>query len=465
MSATIMGILNVTPDSFSDGGLYTCPSKAVEFAHDLQNSGANIIDVGGQSSRPNAEPISVEVELSRVLPVVEGIHRELHAGTILGTTRTSIDTYYPEVARAACEAGASIINDISGFTDPEMVKVAAGTGADCVLMHMAGEPRTMQDNPFYIDVVQEVCDYLLEGAERLVEAGIPKERIFLDSGYGFGKTKDHNLELFLHSDKMAEQIHAAGYKMLVGISRKSFIGSLFGIDDPQARDELSAELAAALAVPSSTSSVDVLRVHNVALTKQALKDLSDSINSAQTTVAYIALGSNLGGPVANIAEALCAMDNLPLTSVKEIATPVLSEPAYDSNQMPFTNTVCRIETYLPASALFAYLQAIEVDMGREKLREKGPRIIDLDLLSYGDSSIDLPKLKVPHPRMAERAFVLEPLQEIAADFTLPDGSKLVPADEVYGTITTTIPMELLQSEIDRKKELAIRLAKNSQGRR
>ncbi|MCL2438472.1 MAG: dihydropteroate synthase [Coriobacteriia bacterium] len=446
-----MGVLNVTPDSFSDGGAYLCPDKAVEFALAMIDAGAHVIDVGGESSRPGAEPVSAKKELSRILPAIEKLRIRAPE-----EVRISVDTYHPEVAAAACKAGASIINDITGFRNPEMIKVAVEAGADCVVMHMAGEPRTMQDDPFYVDVAQEVCDYLLESAQRLEAAGIPAERILLDPGFGFGKTQNHNLELLLQANTIAGRIHDAGYRLLVGISRKSFIGAIFGTNNALDRDEASAELVAALAA----SGADILRVHNPGLTRNVLANMTAGAGREDTSnVAYIALGSNLGGPVANIAEALCYLDMLPLTQVKEIAPPVMSEPAYDTDQTPFTNTVCCIETQMGALALFSYLQAIEVDMGREKTRENGPRVIDLDLLSYNDEVIDLPGLTVPHPRMNERAFVLDPLREIAPGFTLPDGSRLEPASEVYGAITAQIPLELLQSEINQRKQQKLRAAR------
>jgi len=435
-----MGIVNVTPDSFSDGGLYACPDKAAEFAHDMVRAGAEIIDIGGQSSRPGAQPVSAEEELARVLPVIERLRNQLP-----GSVALSIDTYYPEVAEAACAAGANIINDISGFRNPKMIAVAVAAGAECVLMHMAGEPRTMQDNPHYDDVVAEVKDYLLKGAARLEAAGIPASRIILDPGFGFGKTKEHNLQLCLHMDELVRDIHAADYRLLVGISRKSLLDDLFGIKEPRQRDNASAELADAFVL----SGADIVRTHR--------PDLSDVMEGRRRD-AFVALGSNMnskaGGPLDNVAAALVAMDRLPHTVVTYIATAVISEPAYDSDQEPFANAVCYIETELGPHALFAYLRAIEADMGREKTRVNGPRIIDLDLLLYSDVEIDLPLLTVPHPRICERAFVLEPLLELkevveqaGRDFVLPDNFELVPTDVVYGAISARIPRELLQSKI------------------
>ncbi|MCL2680589.1 MAG: dihydropteroate synthase [Coriobacteriia bacterium] len=437
-----MGVLNLTPDSFSDGGMYNCPEQAAEFVHEMYAAAADIIDVGGQSSRPGAEPLTAKAELARVLPTIKRLRAELP------DLHLSIDTYHAPVAAAAVAAGVRTINDISGFRDSDMIAVARNSGADCVLMHMAGEPRTMQDDPFYIDVVQEVGDYLLEGARRLEAAGIAAEKIILDPGFGFGKTKEHNLELFLHTDTLAQRIHHAGYRLLVGVSRKSFIGSVFGIKDPLQRDEASAQMAAALA----SSGSDILRVHNIAATTGALSALTNQ----QSTTAYVALGSNLGAAMSNVATALQGMDRLPLTRIEAIADPVLSEPAYVRDQQPFINTVCRLQTRLQPLALFAYLQAIEVDMGREKLRPNGPRIIDLDLLTYGECRLDLPLLVLPHPRMAERAFVVEPLRQITDDFsktssTTSRGSLSI-AEAREGAVIARLPFAALESELAKKQE-------------
>jgi len=436
----IVGVLNITPDSFSDGGLYLDVDCALKRAHEMYNDGALIIDIGGQSSRPGAEPVATDIELARVLPIIERLSTELP------TVRISIDTYCPKVAIAACGAGATIINDITGFSNPEMIEAALQAGADCVLLHMAGNPHTMQDNPFYIDVAFEVSEYLMEGAERLTAAGVSAEKIILDPGYGFGKTLDHNLELLLHASELAERVHKAGHKLLIGVSRKSFIGNLFGIEDPVQRDEASAQFAAVFAA----NGVDYLRVHDVAISLRAIERLMDSRTPAVD--AYIALGSNMGGSMGNIANALRHLDALPHTSLEDYAAPVMSEPAYDADQTSFTNTVCRLKTQLEPLALFAYMQAIEVEMGREETRPNGPRIIDLDLLTYGNQVIDLPELQVPHSRMAERAFVVEPLHQIAPNFTLPNGSTLDSRYATHGKIISNLPKAAIESELLRKQE-------------
>jgi len=448
--AVIMGILNVTPDSFSDGGKHLDLATALDSAREMIAGGATIIDVGGESTRPGAQAVSVEEELSRVIPVIEALATDLQESDESAELdlRISIDTRNAAVAEAACAAGASIINDISGFTDPAMIEVALAAGTDCIIMHMQGSPQDMQDDPFYVDITQEVGDFLLEGAERLVKAGIAADKIILDPGFGFGKNNDHNLELFLHVDTLAQRAHEAGHRFLVGLSRKSMIASLFGIEQAQDRDLQSAQLAVALLAAGA----DMVRTHNSFETSRELDRIDESIAANTPEKAFVAFGSNLGGPVANIAASIVAIEELPLTALSKLAAPLMSEPAYDTNQQSFTNTVAELTTHLGVYALFTYLQAIEVDMGREKARINGPRVIDLDVLSFAKQTISLPALKVPHPRMSERAFVLEPLAEIAPDFTFPDGASLLPAEEVYGKVVAQIPLELLRSEIATKKE-------------
>ena len=217
----IMGVINVTPDSFSDGGTFDDDAAAVRHARRLVEEGAAIVDVGGESTRPGAAPVPAEEELRRVVPVVEGL-----AGLGLGA-RISIDTMKAEVARAAVDAGATYVNDVTAFRhDPGMAEVVAERGLDCCLMHMLGEPRTMQQNPHYDDVVSDVKAFLEERLAAAVAAGVPEERVQLDPGIGFGKTLEHNLELLRRLDEIA----AIGRPVVLGTSRKSFIGRLTGRD-------------------------------------------------------------------------------------------------------------------------------------------------------------------------------------------------------------------------------------------
>ena len=251
----IMGVINVTPDSFSDGGLFLEARAAVEHGRRLVEEGATILDIGGESTRPGSDPIPAEKELERVMPVVEGL-----AG---GGARLSIDTTKSAVARAALDAGATIVNDVSAFRfDPELPAVVAESGADCCLMHMLGKPRTMQDDPRYDDVVSEVKAFLEERLAFAAEEGVDEERVWLDPGIGFGKTVEHNLELLRRLD----EIVALGFPVLVGTSRKGFLGRLAGREDPH--DRVAATVATnVLALERGAT---LFRVHDVAATADAL---------------------------------------------------------------------------------------------------------------------------------------------------------------------------------------------------
>jgi dihydropteroate synthase len=248
-----MGIVNVTPDSFSDGGLFLDADAAVEHGRRLASEGAAILDIGGESTRPGSDPVPENEELRRVLPVVE----RLAASRDAGGARISIDTTKSGVARAALDAGAVIVNDVSAFRfDPELAGVVAQAGVDCCLMHMLGEPRTMQDDPRYEDVVSEVKAFLEERLQFATEAGIGEERICLDPGIGFGKTVEHNLELLARLD----EIVALGRPVLVGASRKRFLGRLLG-DDEALTGPVSAGVA--VAVLAYERGATIFRVHDV----------------------------------------------------------------------------------------------------------------------------------------------------------------------------------------------------------
>lgn len=217
----VMGVINVTPDSFSDGGRYLEAAQAIEHGLALEAEGAAILDIGGESTRPGAEPVPAEIELERVLPVIEGL---LERGA---ASQLSIDTSKTSVAAAALRAGATLVNDVTALRgDPEMAEVIADSGADCYLMHMLGEPRTMQLDPRYDDVVRDVRRFLEERVAFAVACGIDDTRISVDPGIGFGKTAAHNLELL----RRLEEIVAIGRPVVVGTSRKSFLGRLTGRD-------------------------------------------------------------------------------------------------------------------------------------------------------------------------------------------------------------------------------------------
>ncbi|ABE49052.1 dihydropteroate synthase [Methylobacillus flagellatus] len=251
----VMGIVNVTPDSFSDGGRYASTELAVSHALQLAAEGADILDIGGESTRPNATPVGLEEELSRVIPVIERLAKEVEVPL-------SIDTYKPEVMREAVKAGAAIINDIRGLQEPGAVAVAAETNAGICIMHMQGTPQTMQQNPVYEDVVAEVRAFLLERLQACEAAGIPAERIVLDPGFGFGKRTVHNIALLNGLPDILE----LGRPLLVGLSRKSVLGQIVGSDVDQ---RLHASLAAS--VIAAMKGGRIIRVHDVKATVDALK--------------------------------------------------------------------------------------------------------------------------------------------------------------------------------------------------
>jgi dihydropteroate synthase len=250
-----MGIVNVTPDSFSDGGLFLDADAAIAHGRELVAEGAQILDVGGESTRPGAEPVEADEEIRRVVPVIEALAGE--------STQVSIDTTKAAVAERALDAGATIVNDVAAFRfDPEIAAVTADAGATCVLMHMLGEPRTMQADPRYDEVVSDVKAFLEERLEYAVRQGVAEERIWLDPGIGFGKTLQHNLELIARLD----EIVAIGRPVVFGASRKSFLGKLTG---RQVDERLAGTIAANII--AYERGARVFRVHDVAPTIDALQ--------------------------------------------------------------------------------------------------------------------------------------------------------------------------------------------------
>jgi dihydropteroate synthase len=252
----IMGVLNVTPDSFADGGLYFQKDKAIEHGLALARDGADIIDVGGESTRPYSDEVSVQEEIDRVIPVIEGLKQELDLPV-------SIDTFKAETARQALKAGASIINDISALNfDPEMVSVAAEAGVPVILMHIKGTPANMQENPHYDSLVPEVIKFLEQAVDRAVKGGIREELIIVDPGIGFGKTFDHNLELI----RELAEFRSLKKPILLGSSRKAFIGHLLD-KEPEKRDTGTMATVSA----GILNGAHIVRVHNVKETVDTVK--------------------------------------------------------------------------------------------------------------------------------------------------------------------------------------------------
>src|SRR5947209_9734295 len=263
-SFRVMGVVNVTPDSFSDGGEYLDPDAAVRHGLELERDGASILDIGGESTRPGALPVSAEEELSRVLPVIEGLREQGARAQI------SIDTSKAAVAASAIDAGAGLVNDVTAFRgDPDTAGLVAARGVDCCLMHMLGEPRTMQLHPHYDDVVDDVKRFLEERVAFAAAHGVDRTRIMLDPGIGFGKTLEHNLELLRRLDEVV----ALGPPIMIGTSRKSFLGKLTGREDP--RERLPGTIATN--VIAYERGARVFRVHDV-------RPVVDALNVAAATV-------------------------------------------------------------------------------------------------------------------------------------------------------------------------------------
>jgi dihydropteroate synthase len=252
----VMGVVNVTPDSFSDGGLYLNPQAAIDHGLELEREGSTVLDVGGESTRPGAQPVALGEELRRVVPVIEGLR---NAGT---HAQISIDTSKADVARTAVRAGATLVNDVTALRgDPEMAEVVAASGVDCCLMHMLGEPRTMQRDPRYGDVVDDVRAFLEQRLAFAVASGIAEQRIVLDPGIGFGKTTAHNLELLRRLDELL----VLGRPLAIGTSRKSFLGK---ITARPVEDRIAATIATN--VVAYLNGARIFRVHDAAPVRDAL---------------------------------------------------------------------------------------------------------------------------------------------------------------------------------------------------
>lgn len=261
----VMGILNVTPDSFSDGGTHNSLVEAVKHANLMINAGATIIDIGGESTRPGALDVSVEEELARVIPVVEAVAQRFEVWI-------SVDTSKPEVIRESARAGAHIINDIRSLTEPGALEAAAQTGLPVCLMHMQGQPKTMQEAPKYDDVFADVTRFFTEHIVRCEQAGIAKEKLLLDPGFGFGKNLAHNYELLARLG----EFHQFGLPLLVGMSRKSMVGKLLNVGPTE---RLSGSLACA--VIAAMQGAQIIRVHDVKETVEALRVVEATLSTKE----------------------------------------------------------------------------------------------------------------------------------------------------------------------------------------
>lgn len=408
--ALVMGILNLTPDSFSGDGLAGGVDAALARAEALEAAGADILDLGGESTRPGHEPVTAEVELARVLPVLERL-----AGRV--GVPISIDTRRAAVAEAALAAGATVVNDVSGLTyDPELIHVAARAGATLIVGHWRQRPT---------DAPPDVVDWLAEGLAESVRvaaaAGVPRTRLVVDPGLGFAKAPPVSLAVL---GRLRELRARLGLPMLVGASRKGFIGRVL---DRPVEDRLEGSLATvALAVADGA---DLVRVHDVgpsvrvARMAEAIRYGWDEPMPAWTPV-YLGLGANLGDRARTLARALEELDAHRHFRVLRRATLYETAPVGVSEQPPFLNTVAETLTTLTGRALLDAVKAVEARLGRQARERWGPREIDIDVLLHGATRLEEPGFEVPHRRMWERLFVLAPLAELRPDLTGPDGRSI-----------------------------------------
>lgn len=440
----IMGILNVTPDSFSDGGENLDPRVAIQHGLDMLDQGADIIDVGGESTRPGHTPVSAEEESERVVPVVRGL---VEAGAVV-----SVDTRHPTTAAKCLELGASIINDVSGFTDPVMVQLAAESGCGVVVMHWnqttgRSSRRSVQLDsvrparrvapsnrrftlPEEAPIMREVMGFLGDQARKLMRAGVPHERICIDPGPGFDKGTDEDVVIQRNTQKLVSM----GYPVLCAVSRKRFVGALADVDEAVDRDDATIGICLSAIV----SGARILRVHNVAGVAQAV-DAFWAVAQKDPRQAFVALGSNVGDTMDNLARAARLIDALPMTCVTQVSHAYETEPAYGI-ETPVVDAVAEIRTELAPLVLMDKLLGIEEQMGRVRDPAKkghGPRTIDCDLVWFEEERHAGPKLTLPHPGLGERDYVLVPMEDLMSDparFLKHSGVAVKPVEERVGHV-------------------------------
>lgn len=459
----IMGILNVTPDSFSDGGEHLGKDRAIERGLQMLDQGADIIDVGGESTRPGFAPVSAEEEARRVVPVVCALVAE---GALV-----SVDTRNPELARMCLRLGASIINDVTGFSSPEMVAVAAESNCGCIIMHagrvpghaarrsvsldstadrvprsdrleelmnnaskhadlpQGGRPRP-STTPDATPILRQIMGFLGDQARMLVRSGIAAERICVDPGAGFGKDASEDIVI----QRATSKLTSMGYPLACAVSRKRVVAALTAVK--QAKDRDAGTVGMILA--AIQAGADIVRVHDVASSAQAI-DAFLGARGPLIRKAYISLGSNMGDRMGHLARARDLIDAIPLTCVTGTSHVYETEPAYGLNDS-VANCVLEIKTELAPLVLLDALLDIETQLGRVrdwKSSLPGPRTIDCDLVWMEDEIHAGKKLKLPHPGLGERDYVLRPMADLMRDperFFTHAGIELSDPAERFGKI-------------------------------
>jgi dihydropteroate synthase len=429
-SPQLMGILNVTPDSFSDGGRHFDPAAAVARARAMIAEGAAIVDVGGESTRPGHIPVAEDEELRRVVPALEAL-ADLDAPI-------SIDTSKAAVAREAARLGACVINDVWGLQrDPGMADAVAETGSAVVAMH------NRESADAAIDILDDVDRFFERSLNLAAGAGVPFGRILLDPGVGFGKTRRQNHSCIWNLDRFRR----FGAPILVGLSRKSFIG---GIIDAEVGRRLPGTLAADTI--ALTRGASVLRVHDVAENRAALAVFAalegaaapssslDRANDGRTRI-VLALGGNLGDKALSLRRALGAIASEPKIELTRVSRFYRTPPWGKTDQDWFVNACALGLTRLAPEALLDRMKALEVELGRVSTERWGPRVIDIDLIAYGDIALKTERLTLPHPELFNRAFVLAPLAEIAPDLVIAGARVRDAAASLQTAASEIIPLD------------------------
>ena len=456
----IMGVLNVTPDSFSDGGENLDAKAAIARGLEMLDEGADIIDVGGESTRPGHTPVPSKEEAERIVPVVRALVAE---GAVV-----SVDTRHADVARMCVRLGAAIVNDVTGFTDPEMVQVAADTDCGCIVMHWskdslaarpprrqvlldesrpagsaAQRPATSQRRftlPEEAPIMRKVMGFLGDQARTLMRAGVARERICVDPGPGFDKMADEDVVI----QRATRSVASMGYPVVTAVSRKRFVGAVSGVTDAAARDFATAGIC----ISAIGNGARILRVHDVAGISQAVNAYW-AVSHKDARQGFVSLGSNVGNRVANLARATQLIDEIPLTCVVNVSHAYETEPAYGI-ATPVANAVAEIRTELHPLVLMDKLLEVENELGRirsdaatrdPKKPGTGPRTIDCDLMWVEGERHAGARLTLPHPRLGERDYVIVPMEDLMHDparFLAHGGVEVLPRDQRVGLVTADL---------------------------
>ena len=445
-----LGGLNVTPDSFSDGGKNLDPQKAVTRALQMLDEGADIIDVGGESTRPGFTPVSPDEEAGRIVPVIRGI---LEAAP---TAIISVDTRHAPVAKVCARLGVSIINDVNGFSDPAMVQVAAETGLGCIVMHWnklgAGSSRrsvTLDSVrparsvptstrrftlPEEAPIMREIMGFLGDQARILMRAGVKRECICVDPGPGFDKTADEDVVI----QRATRKLTSMGYPVCCAPSRKRFVGAISGVTEAPQRDFATAGVV----LSAVEGGARVLRVHDVAGTAQAVNSYW-AVAKNDARQGFISLGSNVGDRIGHLTQAVRLINEIPLTCVVQVSHAYETEPAYGI-ATPVVNAVAEIRTELHPTVLVEALMDVEAKLKRvrdPRMAGHGPRTIDCDLCWVEDEEHAGAKLTLPHPHLGERDYVLVPMEDLMHDparFLIHAGVPVYAPGDRVGHVTAEI---------------------------